>query len=52
LVTRLPAATAAVADVELVMNFRRDTFGSRLFVGALSGQDSVSPWAGIDYTSK
>src|ERR1017187_9350652 len=28
LVTKLPAATAAVADVELVMNFRRDTFGS------------------------
>jgi hypothetical protein len=27
-VTRLPAATAAVADVELVRNLRRDTFGS------------------------
>jgi hypothetical protein len=27
LVTRLPAATAAVADVVPVMNTRRDTFG-------------------------
>jgi len=27
LVTRLPAATAAVADVDPVMNVRRDTFG-------------------------
>jgi len=27
LVTRLPAATAAVADVVPVMNIRRDTFG-------------------------
>jgi hypothetical protein len=28
LVTKLPAATAAVADVVPVMNVRRDTFGS------------------------
>jgi len=28
LVTRLPAATAAVADVVPVMNVRRDTFDS------------------------